>query len=147
MTVFRPVHPGHETNWVGSFSSEEEERWLRVGARMPLDSPHETQNSTSRLRFHISGDGHETSAELPREPSPSDAPGATPEADPSHGSESPGGSAADSPELAEAGTDPEEAHAQGPDGSHRPASPCSRWWEPVCSLSWWGELFSAARRR
>lgn len=116
MTVFRPVHPGHETNWVGSFSSEEEERWLRVEARMPLDSPHETQNSMSRLRFHISGDGHETSSELPREPSPSDAPGATPEADPPH-------------------------------GSHRPASPCSRWWEPVCSLSWWGELFSAARRR
>lgn len=39
MTVFRPVHPGHETNWVGSFSSEEEERWLRVGARMPLTLP------------------------------------------------------------------------------------------------------------
>lgn len=111
MTVFRPVHPGHETNWVGSFSSEEDERWLRVEARMPSDSPHETQNSTSRLRFHISGDGHETSSELPREPSPSDAPSATPEADPPHGSESPG---ADSPELAEAGTDPEESHAQGP---------------------------------
>lgn len=115
MTVFRPVHPGHETDWVGSFSSEEEEEhWLRVEARMPLDSPHETQNSTSRLRFHISGDGHEISSELPGESSPSDAPGAASEADPLEGSERPGDSAAGSPEHADAGTGPGEAHDQAP---------------------------------
>lgn len=111
MTVFRPVHPGHETDWVGSFSSEEEERWLRVEARMPLDSPHETQNSTSRLRFHISGDGHEISTELPGESSPSDAPGAASEADPLEGSERPDDSAAGSPD---AGAGPGETRAQAP---------------------------------
>ena len=146
MTVFRPVHPGHETDWVGSFSSEEEERWLRVEARMPLDSPHETQNSTSRLRFHISGDGHEISSELPG------GGNLLPQTRPVRRQKR------TRLRVPRGRTTPRQAHRmrgpvlvrrapRRPDGSHRPASPCSSWWEPVCSLSCWAEPFIAARRR